>query len=406
MPPITASRAAATPYVLIPVFLFFAFHISLFLMPPDRPTPHRLLIVLPSWVGDCVMATPTLRLIRDSFRGAFIGGLMRPGLDELLGGAGFFDEVHVERAGGVMGPKFAAAKVRPRRYDTAILFPNSFSTALIVRIAGIPRRIGYSRDSRGLLLTESIRPPKTAKGDWAIVPAVDYYYTLAHRLLLPGGDASSEAPLALPTGQFMELATTPDEERAGAEILAKGGVREGERLVMLNPGANKDWKRWPGDRYAALAKHVREHFGATVLLNGSPAENELIDSIAAQAGCPVVALPRLGIRIGSLKAIVRRCSLMVTNDTGPRHIAAAFGVPLVTIYGPTDHRWAPIPTRPNALEVKLLADPTLPEAESANDHPERCAIGKVTFEAVRETVDRLLTTPAGPNAGVAQAEGR
>lgn len=372
-------------------------------MAPDRPTPLRLLIVLPSWVGDCVMATPTLRLIRDAFRGAFIGGLMRPGLDELLGGAGFFDEVHVERAGGVMGPKFAAAKVRPRRYDTAILFPNSFSTALIVRIAGIPRRIGYSRDSRGLLLTESIRPPKTAKGDWAIVPAVDYYYTLAKRLLLPGGDASAETPMPLPRGLFMELAATSEEERAGAEILARAGVCEGGRLVMLNPGANKDWKRWPADRFAALARHLHELHGVKVLLNGSPAESELIDGIAAQAGCPVVALPRLGIRIGSLKSIVRRCSLMVTNDTGPRHIAAAMGVPLITIYGPTDHRWAPIPTRPNAPEVKLLADPTLPESESANDHPERCAIDKVTFEAVREAVDGQLLLPGTSGSSVTQA---
>lgn len=359
-------------------------------MPPDRPTPLRLLVVLPSWVGDCVMATPTLRLIRDAFRGTFIGGLMRPGLDELLAGAGLFDEIHVERASGVMGPKFAAAKVRPRRYDTAILFPNSFSSALIVRIAGIPRRIGYARDSRGLLLTESLRPPKTAKGDWAIVPAVDYYYTLAKRLLLPGGEASSDAPLALPQGLCMELATTPEEERAGEEILAKAGVRHGERLVMLNPGANKDWKRWPAERFAALAKHLHERHAARVLLNGSPAESELIESIAGRAACPVVALPRLGIRIGSLKAIVRRCSLMVTNDTGPRHIAAAFGVPLLTIYGPTDHRWAPIPTRANATEVKLLADPTLPETESANDHPERCAIDRVTFNSVRDAVDRLM----------------
>lgn len=356
----------------------------------QRQTPLRLLVVLPSWVGDCVMATPTLRLIRDAFRGSFIGGLMRPGLDELLNGAGFFDEMHVERASGVMGPKFAAAKVRPRRYDTAILFPNSFSTALIVRIAGIPRRIGYARDSRGLLLTESLKPPKTLQGDWAIVPAVNYYYTLAKRLLLPGGTSDSDTPLSLPEGLFMELAATPQEEEAGADILRKADVHDGHRLVMLNPGANKDWKRWPADRFAALARHMHDRHGATVLLNGSPAETELIDSIAAGAGCPVVPLPRLGIRIGSLKAILRRCSLMVTNDTGPRHIAAAFGVPLITIYGPTDHRWAPIPTRPHAPEVKLLADPTLPESESANDNPERCAIDKVRLETVREAADQLL----------------
>jgi len=141
---------------------------------------------------------------------------------------------------------------------------------------------------------------------------------------------------------------------------------------MLNPGANKDWKRWHPDRFAALATHLHERRGMTVLLNGSPAEADLFDSIAAQTHSPVIALPRLGIRIGSLKAILRRCFLIVTN------------------YGPTDHRWAPIPTQPQAPEIKLLADPTLPDTESANDHPERCAIAKVPFEVVREAVDRVL----------------
>src|SRR5262245_57469670 len=123
-------------------------------MVSPRPRPLRLLIVLPSWVGDVTMATPTLRTIRVTLPGVFIGGLCRPGIDQLLAGTSFFDELHVERASGVFGPKFVAAKLRPRRYDTALLLTNSFSTALTVRIAGIPRRIGYDRDARGLLLTD------------------------------------------------------------------------------------------------------------------------------------------------------------------------------------------------------------------------------------------------------------
>src|SRR5215510_6804988 len=92
--------------------------------------PLRLLVVCPSWVGDAVMATPALRLLRDSLKGSFIGGLVRPGIDQVLSGTGFFDQVHVERSRGVMGPKRVAAAVRPMRYDTALLLTNSFSTAL------------------------------------------------------------------------------------------------------------------------------------------------------------------------------------------------------------------------------------------------------------------------------------
>ncbi len=148
-------------------------------MPRPRPKPHRLLIVLPSWVGDAVMATPALRRIRAALPGAFVGALARPGIDQLLAGSGLFDEVHVERASGVLGPKFVAAKVRPRRYDTALLLTNSFSTALIARVAGIPRRIGYNRDARRLLLTDPLPPDRTPRGGFAIVPAVNAYWKLA-----------------------------------------------------------------------------------------------------------------------------------------------------------------------------------------------------------------------------------
>ncbi|NQX95995.1 MAG: lipopolysaccharide heptosyltransferase II, partial [Erythrobacter sp.] len=112
---------------------------------PRTDSPLRLLVVLPSWVGDIVMATPTIRRLRDAYPGIFIGGLCRPGMDKLLSGNTLFDELHVFQPHGMMASKKAANKVRPRRYDTAVLLTNSFSTALIARLAFIPRRIGYRR---------------------------------------------------------------------------------------------------------------------------------------------------------------------------------------------------------------------------------------------------------------------
>ena len=126
----------------------------------------RILIVLPSWVGDAIMATPALGLVRSRAPGALIGVLARPGIDQVLSGLEFFDEVHVERAAGVMGPKRVAAMLRPRRYDSALLLTNSFSTALTARLAFIPRRIGYARDGRCLLLTHRLAAPKRADGRW------------------------------------------------------------------------------------------------------------------------------------------------------------------------------------------------------------------------------------------------
>ena len=129
------------------------------------------------------MATPVVRRLRNAYPGIFIGGLIRPGMDQLLSGNTLFDELHISTQQGVMATKKTANKIRPRQYDTAILLTNSFSTALTTRLAFIPRRIGYNRDSRSMLLTDPIAPPRNADKSWKLTPAVDYYWNLASHLL-------------------------------------------------------------------------------------------------------------------------------------------------------------------------------------------------------------------------------
>lgn len=287
-----------------------------------------------------------------------------------------------------MGPKFVAAKIRPRRYDTTVLLTNSFSTALIVRIAGIPRRIGYDRDARGLLLTDRIAPQQRSDGRRSPVPAVAYYRVLAaHTLGKAAADVSDfETRLS--------LFVTPAEQAVANSILEKAGVSSAAPRAILNPGGNNAAKRWPADRFAAIAKHLHEKHNLAIFLNGSPGEASLVDEIAKQAGVPCVCLPRLGITIGALKALVQGSALMVTNDTGPRHIAAAFKVPLVSLFGPTDPRWTTIPA-PGG-EWILVADPTLPETEVADDHPERCAIERISLESVVEASEKALSASKAP----------
>ncbi len=357
------------------------------------PRPSRVLVVLPNWVGDAVMATPALRVLRELVPGAFLGALLRPGIDDLLAGTGFFDEVHVGRAVGVMGPKRVAAKLRPRRYELAILLTNSFGTALITRIAGIPHRLGYDRDGRGVLLTEGLDAPKrrdvepyrrsrTDPGAWAPVPASAYYFRLVeHALAAWGVRAGSMGPL--------ELVATPTEQLAASDLLVRAGVPDGP-LAIFNPGGSKPEKRWPAERFAALADYVAEHHGMTILLNGAPSEAELVAEIARRTrrSTRTLELPRCGITLSTLKGVITRCRVMVTNDTGPRHIAAAFGVPVVSLFGPTDPRWTTIPFED---EIVVVADPTLPPEEVTNDHPQRCAIDRIGLGDVVAAVNRLLT---------------
>lgn len=353
--------------------------------------PLRLLVILPSWVGDAVMATPALRLLRDGLPGATIGALARPGIDQVLAGLGTLDEVRVYRPQGMMAPKRAAARVRGVRYDAALLLANSFSSALIARLAFIRRRVGYDRDGRGVLLTQRLAAPKTPGGSWAIVPAVAYYLHAAASVLDPGTPAL-EAPaleradrVALPACPPMELVCTERDEAAAADLFTRAHLDPAEPYAVLNPGGNDEAKRWPADRFAALGEHLAQAHGLRVLVAGSPGEADLSRSIAERAGA--VALPDLGLTLGALKPILARARLLVTNDTGPRHIAAAFGTPVVSLFGPTDARWTTIPFEREAI---VLADPSLPPGESANDHPERCAVERIVLARVAEAADALL----------------
>ncbi len=342
---------------------------------------RRILVVCPSWVGDVVMATPALRLIRERNAGAFIGALVRPGLSCLLEGSGLIDEFHIDRPTGVLGPKRVAWNLRPRQYDSAILLTNSFSTALIARIAGISERFGYIRDARGSLLTRGIRPDREGR-DWKITPAIDYYWRLATAYL----DENDGEPAA-PDSQTVSLSTTPSQDAMASEILTAAGVQD-QRYAVLIPGASKQAKRWPPDRFALIADHLVRNLGVQVLISGSPAESEIVEQVLTHARQPVHSLIGLGGDLGSLMAIIRRSALVVCNDTGPRHIAAAFGVPTVALFGPTDHRWTTLKGVPS--QQLILADPTLPESESANDHPERCSIDHIDVHRVITAVDSLL----------------
>lgn len=367
--------------------------------PSGRRGVRRLLIVMPTWVGDAVMATPACRVVREALPGALVGALVRRPIDEIVSGSELFDDVIVAPSGGLMAPKVAAQRVRMGRYDAALILPNSFSSALTARLAGVRRRFGYDRDGRGLLLTDRIPSKRRREVEpfarsgsdpegWAPIPAADYYLDLASFML-------DHLRLRIPAPGPMELGVSDAEARESARIIKEAGL-DGRRFAVLNPGGNNEAKRWPADRFAQLGAHLIDAHGLAIAVNGSPGEKDLVEEIAARAftrsrgGAPAVALPSFGTRVGSLKGIIRRASLMVTNDTGPRHIAAAFGVPVVTLFGPTDHRWTTIAPYVSAREIELVADPTLPEEEVSNDHPERCRVDRIAYERVAEAVEELL----------------
>jgi heptosyltransferase-2 len=309
----------------------------------------RLLVVMPNWVGDVVMATPTLRALRKLLPQTHITALLRSSVRGVLQGCPWVDKIITSRPArkGVLvdgrtdNPLVLSRRLAARKFDAAVLLTNSFRSALVVRMAGIPKRIGYDRDGRGMLLTDRLIPVRT-KGKLIPVSTLDYYLGVAQYMGAMKPD---------PTMQL--FASSRDKAQADKILNAAGYAKDDPRpLVILNPGANYgDAKIWEAGRFAQVATKLVNDFGAAVAVTGSPKERAILDQVIKNAKAPVIDLSKLGVDLGSLKAIIQRAKLLITNDTGPRHYALALGVPVVVVYGPTNPAWTDIHT---SLETKVL----------------------------------------------------
>jgi heptosyltransferase-2 len=298
----------------------------------------NIAVFLPGWIGDAVMATPAIRALRQRYRDARLVAVVKPYVAGVLGGAPWFDEVLLAGDSWVPGVFEIAAALRRRQIDLAVLLPNSFRTALIARLAGCRRRVGYARYGRRLLLTDVLEPRRDERGSLLPSPILDAYNLLAER-------AGCQAP-----GRRMELFTTPEDEDGADQVWKWAGLKPGDRVVCLNPGAAfGSAKCWPTEHFAELARALVTQRDLRVLILCGPAERIVCRQIAALAGHPAVialadqvAPTRLGGRnlsVGLTKACVRRADLLVTTDSGPRHFAAAFDRPVITLFGPTHIPW-------------------------------------------------------------------
>ena len=342
--------------------------------------PARMLVVLPNWVGDVVLATPALRALRTRFAGSHITGLVKGHLAEVLSGGDWLDELlfwpqnqnRDRRRQSFLG---LAGELRERKFDWAVLLANSFRSALLARLAGIPRRIGYDRDGRGLLLTDKLLPHKF-DGQYVPVPMIRSYNAVARYL------GCRECP-TLP-----ELFTTPTEETVATDAIEAAGVGPKQPIVVMNPGAAfGPAKCWLPERFAEVGDGLVEQCGAAVFLSCGPKEIDVARRVAAKMRHPVVVQDNPVMRLGPLKALIRRARLLVTNDTGPRHFANAFGTPVVTIFGPTDPEWtATDAPKERSLMVEVDCGPCM-RRTCPLDH--RC-MTRITSESVFSIARELI----------------
>jgi heptosyltransferase II len=297
----------------------------------------RIALFLPNWVGDVVMATPAIRAVRNAFPSADLTAVCKPYVADVIAGAPWFGEViHSDKRGPRSQRMLAVArKLRAIRPEAAILFPNSFRTALLARLAGCRCVIGFARYGRSLLLTERLQARRDARGAFVPTPVIDDYNRLA--LALGMGDLGDMGD----PGHRMELFTTATDEAAAEQVIARFGLARFERTIAFNPGAAFGAaKHWPTAHFAELARMFTQRQSAAVVVLCGPGERELARRIAADSRSPhVFPLSDIPLSLGLTKALVRRADLLVTTDSGPRHFAAAFDRPVVSLFGPTHIEW-------------------------------------------------------------------
>ncbi len=364
----------------------------------------RIAVIMPNWLGDAVMATPFLRALRGLYPHADIMAMHNRLVSPVLAGLPFVNSAqpYAVEAGGKPDIAASARLLAAHKADLAILLPNSFRSAWLAWRAGIPRRLGYAREYRRALLTDVLYPQRRtpqeraahaarmaeirrirAEGnrssqeggaaatepgplprrvlrrDFQPLPTIDYYLALAH--YLERESAELKAITEHDDVRRMELGLTTAEIDEAQNSLTAQGIPADAPLALLFPGANFGASKcWMPERFAQVARDLARPGGPwrmTVLIGGSPAEKPLVDAILA--ALPQVAsvspvsgpsAPRVmalgnfnnsaGVSLGAVKALVARSRLMVCNDTGPRHFAVAFNIPVVTLLGPTDPRWA------------------------------------------------------------------
>ena len=346
--------------------------------------PRRIVVVLPNWIGDVVMATPALAALRSGFGDAHIAVFGRKMALETLSGLATFDEMLTRPATGRgMMDVFAAVNLlRHGDYDLAVLLPNSFRSALTARLAGIGRIGGYARDWRNWLLTDKLAPRRDEEGEFEAISAVDYYLQLADMLGAPA------------MGRQLGLAVGQAGLRQADQVLAAAGADPDRPIVMLNPGAAFGVsKMWEPVRYAALADALIDRHGAQIVINAAPNERSIAADVAeAMNNRPLISFADRDNTISQLKGLIRRSALVITGDTGARHLAAGLGVSVVTLFGSTDPRWSSIDCpRERIIRVDVPCSPCQKKIcpLPAGPHYHQC-MSAITVEMVLPAAEELL----------------
>ncbi|MHC4637763.1 MAG: lipopolysaccharide heptosyltransferase II [Planctomycetota bacterium] len=342
---------------------------------------QKILVWLPSPMGDAVLSTPALRAIRRQFEDSSITFLGNKVVRDVLSPGRFNDDWLELKSSNC----FEIAKVlKKENFKCCILFKNSFASAFACFLARIPSRIGYAREGRGLLLTERLQPHRLGAMKFKPQPMIDYYLAIASWL---GGDTTERTP---------ELSIDHDvTENLYAKLPELKKTRDA--IVVLVPGgAFGPSKCWPAERFAETADRLIEQYKATVIVSVSPnpQEQKIAKQICDKAKHKLINLGDIPVTLGELKSLFSLADLVITNDTGPRHIAIALKRKVITLFGPNSPEW----TRTGyekEIQIAGIA-PCAPCAKPKCRESEHHCMEAISVEEVYEAAINLLENKTLP----------
>jgi heptosyltransferase II len=284
----------------------------------------NILIRGTNWIGDAVMTLPAIAAIRKTFPNSGITILVKPWVADVFRLCPDVDEVMLyEQPGihdGIFGILRLAGELKERKFDTAILLQNAIEAAIISLLAGIPNRAGYNSDGRGFLLTHAVRRTKSLRK----LHQIDYYLEMVKALGCQ------------PAGREAVLTVGKDDQCRANELLVRHGLQDSRLLVGMAPGASYGpAKKWFPERFALVADRLIDAFSAQVILFGSGADKESIAQVQHNAKFPLCALAGT-TTLRETMALIARCRLFISNDSGLMHLAGAMGIPVIAIFGSTN----------------------------------------------------------------------
>ena len=334
------------------------------------------MVFCPNWVGDVVMATPTFKCLRQNYPDARIIGLIRGYARGVVEDAPWFDQLIEINDKSWRGFVHLVYQIRSLKATLAVVLPNTLRSALLARLGGTRQIYSYRRNGRTMLLSGGPLPRRDG-GKIRPVPMVDYYLEICRRLKL------NIDPKKKPC-----LYISESLQKRGDRLLDGYGIASDDMVIGLNPGARYGASKcWPPEYFASLAELLEQRWNCRLLLFIGPGEERIGHKIVQLSNAAIINTGADHVDLALLKPLIQRCRLLVTNDTGPRHYAVAFGIPVVVIMGPTDPRY----THANLEKTMVLRQ----ELDCSPCHLKECPLEhscmrEISPEAVLQAAEQLV----------------